>query len=109
MTNEEKILAILEEHSKIFEKLSTRMDQVQDDITGLKAGQSAMQDDITAIKFRLDYEVDKRFDTVNEGIDAIQEKLTPKSRVDELEADVVVLKTAVRMLTQEVAELKKAQ
>lgn len=95
MSNEEKILAILEEHSKMFEKLSTRMDQVQDDVT--------------AIKLRLDYEVDKRFDGVNEGIDAILEKLTPKSRVDELESDVIVLKTAVKMLTQEVAELKKAQ
>lgn len=102
MNNEEKILAILEEHSKMFQ-------QMQEDITGLKAGQSAMQDDITAIKLRLDYEVDKRFDGVNEGIDAILEKLTPKSRVDELESDVIVLKTAVKMLTQEVAELKKAQ
>lgn len=102
MNNEEKILAILEEQSKMFQ-------QMQEDITGLKAGQSAMQDDITAIKLRLDYEVDKRFDGVNEGIDAILEKLTPKSRVDELESDVSVLKTAVKMLTQEVAELKKAQ
>ena len=68
-----------------------------------------MQDDITAIKIRLDYDIDKRFDAVNEGIDAILAQLTPKSRVDELESDVIVLKTAVKMLTQEVAELKKAQ
>ena len=88
MNTEEKILAILEEHSKLFQK---------------------MQDDITAIKLRLDCEVDKRFDAINEGIDAILENLTPKSRVDELESDVIVLKTAVKMLTQEVAELKKAQ
>lgn len=109
MNTEEKILAILEEHSKLFEKLNTQMDQMQDDITGLKAGQSAMQDDITAIKLRLDCEVDKRFNAISEGIDAILENLSPKSRVDELESDVIVLKTAVKMLTQEVAELKKAQ
>lgn len=88
MSNEEKILAILEEHGKIFEK---------------------MQEDITAIKIRLDYDVDKRFDAVNEGIDAILAQLTPKRKVEEMEADIVVLKTAVKMLTQEVAELKKAQ
>lgn len=88
MSNEERILAILEEHGKMFEK---------------------MQEDITAIKIRLDYDVDKRFDAVNEGIDAILAQLTPKSRVDELESDVIVLKAAVKMLTQEVAELKKAQ
>lgn len=88
MSNEEKILAILEEHGKMFEK---------------------MQEDITAIKIRLDYDVDKRFDAVNEGIDAILAQLTPKRKVEEMEADIVVLKTAVKMLTQEVAELKKAQ
>lgn len=102
MSNEEKILAILEAHSKMFEKM-------QENITGLKAGQSAMQDDITAIKIRLDYEVDKRFDAVNEGIDAILAQLTPKRKVEEMDADIVVLKAAVKMLTQEVAELKKAQ
>lgn len=102
MNNEEKILAILEklsstvdDHSKMFEKLNAQMDQMQDDISG--------------IKFRLDYDVNKRFDAVNEGIDAIMEKLTPKSRVDELEADVVVLKAAVKALSTEVDELKKAQ
>lgn len=102
MSNEEKILVILEEHSKMFEKMRA-------DISGLKAGQSAMQDDITGIKLRLELNVEKRFDAVNEGIDAILAQLTPKSRVDELESDVIVLKTAVKMLTQEVAELKKAQ
>lgn len=95
MNNEEKILAMLT--------------QMQEDITGLKAGQRTMQDDITAIKTHLDYDVNKRFDAVNEGVDAILEQLTPKSRVDALEADMVVLKTAIKMLTQEVNELKKAQ
>lgn len=95
MNTEEKILAILEEHSKMFEKLSTRMDQVQDDVT--------------AVKLRLELDVEKRFDAVNEGIDAILAQLTPKRRVEEMDADITVLKTAVKMLTQEVAELKKAQ
>lgn len=45
----------------------------------------------------------------DEGIDAILAQLTPKRRVEEMEADITVLKTAVKMLTQEVAELKKAQ
>ncbi len=102
MNNEENILAMLveikatqekqgqtlEEHSKMFEK---------------------MQDDITAIKIYLDYDVDKRFDAVKEGIDAILAQLTPRRKVEEMDADIVVLKTAVKMLTQEVAELEKAQ
>jgi len=102
MNNEEKILAMLEKHGEMLEKLNDRVDQIQD--TQIK-----MQDDLTSVKLRLELDVEKRFDGVNEGIDAIMEQLTPKSRVEALEADVVVLKTAIKALTQEVAELKKAQ
>lgn len=109
MNNEEKILAILEKHSNLFEQLTSRMGQMHEEQKQMREEQKQMQDDITAIRARLDYDVDKRFDAVNEGIDAILENLTPKSRVDALESDVTVLKTAVKMVTQEVAELKKAQ
>lgn len=95
MNNEEKILAILA--------------QIQAEQQQMRGEQHQMRDDITAIKIRLDYDVDKRFDAVNEGIDAILAQLTPKRKVEEMDADIVVLKTAVKMLTQEVAELKKAQ
>ncbi len=102
MNNEEKILEILAQMQE--EQKQMREEQKQ-----MRQEQKQMQDDITAIKIRLDYDIDKRFDAVNEGIDAILAQLTPKSRVDELESDVIVLKAAVKMLTQEVAELKKAQ
>ena len=68
-----------------------------------------MQSDLTHVKTQLDYDVDKRLDAINEGVDTILEKMVSKSRVEQLEDDVIVLKTAVKMLTQEVAELKKAQ
>ena len=95
MSNEEKILELL-----------TKM---QADQTEIREEQKQIQEDIAGIKLRLDYDVNKRFDAINDGIDSILEQLVPKSRVDALEDDVIVLKTAVKMLTQEVAELKKAQ
>jgi len=102
MNNEEKILAILEKHGEMLEKLNGTVEKHGEML-------AQMQGDLTHVKARLDYDVEKRFDAVNEGIDAILEQLTPKSRVEALEADVVVLKTAVKALSQEVAELKKAQ
>ena len=102
MNNEEKILAMLEKHGDMLEKLNGRMDQMQ-------AAQEQMQGDLTHVKARLDYDVDKRLNAINEGIDTILETMVSKSRVEQLEDDVIVLKTAVKMLTQEVAELKKAQ
>lgn len=137
MTNEEKILALLEQINSRMENLESgqaalegRMERISGDLKftnlelrNLENKQAAfegrmghfevalagMQDDLTAVKLRLELDVEKRFDAVNEGIDTILAKLTPKSRVDELEADVVVLKSAIKMLSQEVAELKKAQ
>ncbi len=151
MSNEEKILALLEQVSSRMEGLESGQAALEGRMEGLESGQAALegrmeringdlktnnllirnleskqaafegrmgrietalaeaQDGLTAIKLRLELDVEKRFDAVNEGIDAILAQLTPKSRVDELESDVIVLKTAVKMLTQEVAELKKAQ
>lgn len=95
MNNEEKILEMLT--------------QMQGDLASVKGDLAGIKDDLAHVKTRLDYDVDKRLDAINEGVDAILETMVSKSRVEQLEDDVIVLKTAVKMLTQEVAELKKAQ
>ena len=116
MSNEEKILELLtkmqadqteirEEQKQIREEQK----QMREEQMKMREEQKQMQEDIAGIKLRLDYDVNNRFDAINDGIDSILEQLVPKSRVDALEDDVIVLKTAVKMLTQEVAELKKAQ
>ena len=116
MNNEEKILAMLEKingtvekHGELLEKLTDRVDQIQQEQQQMREEQQQMRDSITGIKLRLELDIEKRFDAVNEGIDAILAQLTPKRRVEEMEADITVLKAAVKMLTQEVGELKKAQ
>lgn len=86
-----------------------RMGRLETALTELQGTQTKMQEDLASVKLRLELDIEKRFDAVNEGIDTILEKLTPKNRVDELEADVIVLKSAIKMLSQEVAELKKVQ
>lgn len=137
MNSEEKILELLEKLNGRMEGLESgqtalegRMERINGDlktnnlmIQNLESKQAAFegrmgrletaltkaQDDLTAVKLRLELDMEKRFDAVNEGIDAILAQLTPKRKVEEMEADITVLKTAVKMLTQEVAELKKAQ
>ena len=49
------------------------------------------------------------FKLLAEGHQTLLETLAPKSRVDNLEEDVVFLKSIVKSLMQEVSELKKAQ
>ena len=56
----------------------------------------------------MDAEFSKKFDLLAEGIQDIQEKLVPRSRVDDLEEEVKFLKSVVRQISEEVQALKKA-
>lgn len=103
MLEEKDLQAIAQLMDTKLKDLEDRMDAKMD------AKLAPIQADLTHIKARLDYDVDKRLAAINEGIDTILETIVHKSRVEQLEDDVIVLKTAVKMLTQEVAELKKAQ
>lgn len=112
MNNEEKILEMLV--------------QMQSDMAGMKSDMADMKSDMAGMKEHID-QIDERsqrtailmeadlvpkLQLLYEGHGAIMDilkTLATKDRVEELEADIIVLKTAVKMLTQEVAELKKAQ
>lgn len=98
MNNEEKILAILEQHSKMFERMQESQKQIQDDIA--------------AIKTRLDYDVDRRFDAINESLDVIEKRLDTLDDVKELAEEtkekVDVIHSVVAQHSQDIKELKKA-
>ena len=52
---------------------------------------------------------DPKFNLLADGQKTILEKKKKKNRVDQLEAEVDFLKTIIRSLSRDVAELKKAQ
>ena len=95
MSNEEKILEILSGMKVQMNRMEARMDW--------------MEADLQRVRLYLELDVEKRFDVINEGIDVIQENLLPEERMEKAENDIVVLKTAVKALAREVAELKKAE
>ena len=112
MSNEEKMLDLLT--------------QMQTDISSLKSGQEEMRTDIAGIKDRLDRvedraqqtavlletEVDRKLNLLYEGHDAIMErldKLAARSELELLRSDMDLMKMAMRSMSQEIAELKKAQ
>ena len=88
MNNEEKILQILAE---------------------IKSEQTEMRDLLQKVAVTQEAVVLPRLDLLAEGHQNLLDTLAPKSRMDELAADVDTLKTVVRLLTHDVAELKKAQ
>ena len=76
----------------------------------------ALQDTILASEQRItkntvvlmDAEFKPRFNLLAEGIQDIQEKLVPRSRVDDLEDEVKFLKLMVRQMAERISSLEKA-
>lgn len=108
--------------SKDLEVLQTMMTQI---VAASEARMSAkIEDSIAASEARMsariaaseskimayiESDVLPRFDKLADGHDLLRETLAPISRVERLEEEVSTLRSAVRMLSADVAELKKAQ
>lgn len=54
-------------------------------------------------------EIMPQFNLLAEGQQTLLQSLAPRSRVEQLEEEVGILKTAIRALSQDVDELKRAQ
>ena len=88
MTNEEKILVLLEKHGEMLEE---------------------MRSEISGIRVRLDVEVSEKFNLLAENQQIILERLPDPEDTQLLERRVDTLELAVRKLNREISELKQAQ
>lgn len=105
MNNEEKILQMLEQHGKMLERHGEMLAKLGKEVAETK--QLAKR---TAVLMETDY-ADK-LQLLFDGHELIKEKLddlAPRSRVDDLETDVAMLKDVIKLMRMEIAELKKAQ
>ncbi len=130
MNNEEKILQMLAELSKEQSKLNEAvrrnsvlleqvgkkqleqdMKQMEQSVALKSVGKEVTEtmrlSKRTAVLLETDY-ADK-LQLLFDGHQTLLETLAPKARVEELAEEVDTLKTVVRLLTHDVAELKKAQ
>ncbi len=102
MNNEEKILEMLaalkESVDKRFDAVEERLDEL--DTRSLRS--SVLLETEVARDVRLVYEG-------QEMLRQKMEELAPKDRVEVLEGDVAMLKDVIKLMRQEIAELKKAQ
>ena len=126
MSNEEKMLDLLTQMQTDISSLKSGQEEMRTDIAALKSGQEEMRTDIAGIKDRLDRvedraqqtavlletEVDRKLNLLYEGHDAIMErldKLAARSELELLRSDMDLMKMAMRSMSQDIAELKKAQ
>ena len=102
MNNEEKILQTLEKHGEMLEKhgeMLERQGEMLEEMSALLQKVAVTQEAVVLPQLKL----------LAEGHQNLLDTLAPKPRVEALEEEVDTLKTVVRLLTHDVAELKKAQ
>lgn len=94
----------------ISQLIDAKLSQQNKEIdTKLSQQKAEILDEAThRMKVLLDTEVNAKFNLLAEGIQDIQEKMVPRSRVDDLEEEIKFLKAVFRQLSEEVIELKKA-
>ena len=61
------------------------------------------------MKVLIESEFQQQFNLLAEDLAVIREKMVPESRMEEAEDDIIVLKSAVRQINQEIREMKRAQ
>lgn len=96
MEPEERMTAKIMESE---ERMTGRMDQ--------KLAEQK-QDLIQCMNVIIESDIMPKFNLLADGIKDIQEKLVPRSRVDDLEDEMKFLKLMCRQMAEDIAKLKKA-
>ena len=115
MLEEKDLQAIAEMMKGMETRIDQKLDQQKQDIMFDTKNlldqqkQEILDESTRRIKLLLDTEVQTKFNLLAEGQRDILDALTPKSEFEKLRSEMDVLKLAVRTLSQEPAELKKAQ
>ncbi len=119
MNNEDKILGLLAEMKADMVEMKADMVEMKADMVEMKADMVEMKAKLEEVDQRsirtqvlLETEIQDKIQLLFDGHELIKEKLdelAPKSRVDDLEDDVAMLKDVVKLMRLEIAELKKAQ
>ena len=130
MNNEEKILELLAEmrteqteiRTELAEmktelaeirseqaKMRTEQSESRAEQAEMRAEQTEMRDLLQKVAVTQEGVVLPQLKLLAEGHQNLLDTLAPKSRVEALEEDVNTMKTVIRLLTHDVAELKKAQ
>lgn len=95
MNSEEKILEILEQHSELLNTIQTDVADLKERMVRVEVTQENM--------------VLPQLQLLAEGQSELKDQIRSLSVIDRMQDDIFVLKAAVRQLSSELEDLKKAQ
>lgn len=101
MSNEEKILAILEKHGELLAQMHAEQKEMKDDISDLRKT-------VTRVAVTQENVVLPKLQLLAEGHDTLLNTLARKDRVEALEDDMALLKTVIKAMSKRIEDLEKA-
>ena len=109
MNNEEKILEMLASLTETVNKQGEQLNRIE----AVQAEHTERLEELDARSLKsavlLETEIPHKLGLLFEGHKTILETLSPKSRVDELEEEVTILRSAFQALANRLTALEKAQ
>jgi hypothetical protein len=87
--------------------LDTQTSRMMDAMEAQK--KEILQETAAATRVLIESSIMPKFNLLAEGQQTLLETLAPKSRVEELEEEVDFLKSIIKLHSEQIAELKKAQ
>lgn len=95
--------------AKLDEKLEAQLAPIKEELGQMKEDISDLRTTVTRVAVTQENIVLPQLKLLAEGHETLLNTLARKDRVEALEADVSLLKTALQAMSLQIAELKKAQ
>ena len=92
MDNEEKILELINDLKSTVGDMRKDMD--------------ALRQDVAIVRLDIENRMEPQIQSLAEGQKTLLETMAPKSRLDALEDEIVFMKSVIRSMSKEIAELK---
>lgn len=109
MQNEEKILGLLEQLVEDVSGLKQESAETKKELAALKGQMSRMDERLRRVELTQENMVLPQLRLLAEGNDTLLARSAPVERVEAVETDVDMLKTVVRLHSQDISALKKAR
>ena len=88
------------------EKLLELLNDLKSAVSDIKGDMDALRQDVAIVRLDIENRMEPQIQSLAEGQKTLLETMAPKSRLDALEDEIVFMKSVIRSMSKEIAELK---
>ena len=88
------------------EKLLELLNDLKSAVSDMKGDMDALRQEVAIVRLDIESRMEPQIQSLAEGQKTLLETMAPKSRLDALEDEIVFMKSVIRSMSKEIAELK---